>query len=271
MNIVYCGDNQMTNGLTISVLSLIKHTRSQLNIFIVTADYQVNNHHYKSIDQHSISKLDHLVKTVNQNSHVIQIDISEIFTRNLPVANLQTIFTPNCMLRLYLDLIPQLPSKLLYLDTDIICHQDFTELYNQDIDGHELLGVLDHYGKWVFHNQLHTFDYINSGMLLLNMTEIKKTGLFQRCREMCTEHKMFMPDQSAINKLSQSKLIVDHRFNEQHKLNNDTVFQHFTTSFRFYPWIHTQTVKPWQIDEVHQTLNIHEYDDLFAEYKKLNV
>ena len=53
------------------------------------------------------------------------------------------------------------------------------------------------------------------------------------------------------------------------KLHNDTVFQHFTTSFRFFPWLRALTVKPWQIERVQQELKLHEYDELLAEYARL--
>lgn len=104
-------------------------------------------------------------------------------------------------------------------------------------------------------------------MLLLNLTKIKETKLFEKCREMCKNKEMFMPDQSAINKLTIYKGINHRRYNEQRKLHKDTVFQHFTTSFRFFPWLHALTIKPWQIDRVHNELKIQEYDDIFEEYK----
>ena len=81
--------------------------------------------------------------------------------------------------------------------------------------------------------------------------------------------KMFMPDQSALNKLAVKKRILPRRYNDQRKLHDDTVIQHFSTTFRFFPWIYTVTVKPWQIDEVHDTLKLHEYDDLLEEYSSL--
>ena len=77
-----------------------------------------------------------------------------------------------------------------------------------------------------------------------------------------------MPDQSAINKLCRDKLICPRRYNEQRKLHKDTVFQHFTTSFRFFPWFHTVSVKPWDINRMHKVLHLHEYDDLLYEYLK---
>jgi hypothetical protein len=47
------------------------------------------------------------------------------------------------------------------------------------------------------------------------------------------------------------------------------VLQHFTTSFRLLPWVHIVTVKPWEIDRVHEELKLHEYDDLLDEYGRL--
>lgn len=112
-------------------------------------------------------------------------------------------------------------------------------------------------------------DYINSGVLLLNVDKIKKTGLFRKCRKMCQTEEMFMPDQSAINKLATAKKIESRKYNEQRKLHKDTIFQHFTTSFRFFPWLHTFTIKPWQIDRVHEELKIEDYDDILEEYASI--
>lgn len=130
-------------------------------------------------------------------------------------------------------------------------------------------GVLDYYGKWFFRNNIFKLDYINSGVMLLNMDEIRRTGLFKKCRAMCCTQKKFMPDQSAINKLAVSKRICPRKFNEQRKLKRNTVLQHFTTSFRLFPILHTVTIKPWQIDEVHNKLKITDYDDIFEKYNKI--
>lgn len=77
---------------------------------------------------------------------------------------------------------------------------------------------------------------------------------------------MFMPDQSALNKLAAAKKIMPAKYNEQKKLKSDTVLQHFSTTFRFFPWIHTVTVKPWEPEKLHSVLKLYEYDDLLEEY-----
>ena len=132
-----------------------------------------------------------------------------------------------------------------------------------------LHGSLDYYGKWFFKNKKIKFNYINSGVLLLNLEKIRQTKLFKRAREMCKEKKMFMPDQSSLNKLSVNKKIEQRKYNEQRRLKKDTVFQHFTTSFRLLPFFHKVTIKPWNIDKVHKKLKIFEYDDILYGYTSI--
>lgn len=132
-----------------------------------------------------------------------------------------------------------------------------------------LHGSLDYYGKWFFKNKKIKFNYINSGVLLLNLEKIRQTKLFKRAREMCKEKKMFMPDQSSINKLSVGKKIEQRKYNEQRRLKKDTVFQHFTTSFRLLPFFHKVTIKPWNIEKVHKKLKIFEYDDILYGYMSI--
>ena len=266
MNILYCGDENIEDGLIISILSLLKNVKEELHIYVLTMDIQNEKRKFKGISSLSINYLDEKVKNTNQNNFVKKIDIADLFNKELPIKNMETRFTPYCMLRLFVDKIPDMPDKILYLDTDVVCRKDCSEFYNQDISQYELVGVLDYYGKWFFRKNLFKLDYINSGVLLLNLDKIKETKLFEKCRERCRNEEMFMPDQSAINKIATTKNIQSRKYNEQRRLHEDTVFQHFTTSFRFFPWLHTLTIKPWQIDRVHNELKINEYDDIFEEY-----
>lgn len=269
MNILYCGDENIEDGLIISILSLLKNVKEELHIYVLTMDIENQKRKFKGISNISINYIDEKVKNVNENNFVKKIDITDLFKEELPIKNIETRFTPYCMLRLFADRIPEIPDKILYLDTDVVCRKDCSEFYHQDISNYELVGVLDHYGKWFFRNNIFKLDYINSGILLLNLNKIKETKLFEKCRQICINEEMFMPDQSAINKLATAKSIQNRKYNEQRKLHEDTVFQHFTTSFRFFPWFHALSIKPWQIDRVHEELKIKEYDDIFEEYASM--
>lgn len=269
MNILYCGDGKIEDGLIISALSLAKVVKEPLNIYVITMKLELNGKNFAPVSESVISFLGDYLKKYNSESSIKLIDATAFFEANRPEKNMETRFTPFCMLRLYADQIADLPDKILYLDNDVICRLDCSDFYNQDINNYEIVGVLDHYGRWFFRNNLFKADYINSGVLLMNLKKIKETGLFEKCRNMCKSKKMFMPDQSAINKLAIFKKIEPRKFNEQRRLYKNTVLQHFTTSFRFLPWFHKLTVKPWQIEEVHKKLNLYEYDELLEEYKSV--
>ncbi|MCD7775790.1 MAG: glycosyltransferase family 8 protein [Firmicutes bacterium] len=270
MNILYCGDGGTKDGLLISVLSLIKNVDEPLHIYIMTMELSHGGRTFDAVPAGVVSYLDSLLKEKNPESSALLIDAGKYFGSCPPTANMDTRFTLYCMLRLYADMVDGIPDRILYLDIDVVVRDDITEFYYQDMECHELAGVLDHYGKWFFRNSPFRFDYLNSGVLLLNMKMIRETGLFEACRQRCAEREMFMPDQSALNKLSRSKKILPRKYNEQRRLKADTVMQHFTTSFRFFPWLHPLTVKPWQVERVHRELKLHEYDDILAKYEALS-
>lgn len=262
MNILYCGDRNVCQGIFLSVLSVCKHTAGKLCIYILTAN--VDGH--APIDQSFATQLQDTLTEKRPGSRVFLLDISQVFGSYLPLANMGTRFTPYCMLRLFADLIPQIPDRILYLDTDVLCRGDFSGLYQLNDWDFEIAGVPDRYGKWFFGNPLK-HDYLNSGVLLMNTENIRKSGLFQKCRLLCRDKKMFMPDQSALNKLA-VKRILPQRYNCQGRIKDDTVFKHFTTFFKFVPYFRAVTIKPWHTDLMHKELKIFEFDDILEEYQR---
>ena len=265
---MFCGDSYIADGVLISTLSILKHVASPIHIHILTLDCETEEKHYTPLPNSFADHLRELVRERNPESSVSLYDLTEDFAREIPKANMSTSFTPPCMLRLFADTVDGIPDKILYLDTDVICRGDFSEFYDRDITGLELVGVLDHYGKWFFRRNPLKKDYLNSGVLLLNMQMIRNTGLFSRAREMCRTKKMFMPDQSALNKLAEHKAHAERKYNEQRKMKKDTVFRHFTTHFRFFPVFRAVKVKPWQTDKMHKTLKLYEFDDILTEYER---
>lgn len=269
MNIMYCGDSNILDGLIISVLSIVKNTKEELHIYVLTMKYENEYKKYEPLKQKDIDYLDKIIKKTNKNSFIKLIDVTDLVNEYPPRANIKTRFTPYCMLRLYADLVEEIPSKILYLDTDVVCLKDPMELYDMNIDKYELTGVLDYYGSHVYRNNIYKKDYLNSGVLLLNMYLINEKKLFLKARRRCKWVKMLLPDQTALNILCRKKKIIPRKFNEQRKIKEDTVFRHFTTIFKAWPTLHTQTIKPWDIDKLHDVLHVYEIDDILDEYLKV--
>ncbi|NUE97722.1 MULTISPECIES: glycosyltransferase [Lactobacillus] len=272
MNILFCGDHNAEDGILIATLSLLKNSGAQeLHIYILTMYTQSYHKKFQPFSKHAADYLKSLLVKQNPQNTLKLMDCTGLFVREPLIANMSTHFTPYAMLRLFADEIPQLPNKILYLDADVIVRRSLVNFYQQDLTGTELVGVLDYWGRFFFHN-LHehkVFDYVNSGVLLLNLPEIRKTNLFARIRHLLQTRTVLMPDQTALNRYAREKKIAPRRYNEQYKLQPDTVIQHFTTSFRFWPVFHTLTVKPWDVQRVHKVLKLHEYDDILTNY--LNV
>lgn len=268
MTILYCGDANIRDGVLVSVCSLLANQQAPLDIMLVTARFTGPARRYHAIDEFFATRLDVYVRGERPGSRVRLIDATRQFCAHPPSANLSTRFTPLCMLRLYVDLMPELDGleRVLYLDNDVLCRADPAPLYHHDLGGAEIGGVLDRYGRWFFHSELRPWDYLNSGVLLMDLGRIRQTGLLARCRKLCARRQMFMPDQSALNKLARGKRILPRRFNEQGRLRPDTVLQHFSSRFSIRGLV---SVKPWQIQEMHEVLGIHAYDEVLERYQHL--
>ena len=179
MNIMFCGDINAERGILFCISAICRYEKSPINFYILTANIE---NKIEGIKSDSCDTLNLCAKKGNPANKAVLLDISNMFSSYLPTANMSTRFTPACMLRLFADLIPEMPDKVLYLDTDVLCRKSFKQFYDTDISNVEIAGVPDRYGKWFFGNVL-LHNYLNSGVLLLNMKMIKKNGTFEKCRK----------------------------------------------------------------------------------------
>lgn len=265
VNVMLCGNKKMYDGLLITTLSMIKHSKEAINMYVVTADLRDVNECYIPIEQAQINKLNEIVKKVNQESNVKLIDITEVFRNEMMnTVNMTTHYTPYIFLRLFADKIEEIPNKILYLDTDIVFYKDIKELFDVNVDNYEFAAAKDYFGKWFIDRK-----YMNSGVLLMNVEKMKRENSFENCRKMCMEKKMLLPDQTALNNVCKSKCYLPRKYNEQKQRNDDTVIRHFSMTIKFWPRFHTLNIKPWNIDEIHNTYKINDYDDIIEEYLKI--
>lgn len=264
ISVMYAGNDRMFDGLIISALSTVKHTSESIDVYILTMDLTDVDGRFKPINEGQRKFIEEIYKSKNSDSRVYLIDAGKLYREKLANSpNAKTGYTPYTFLRLFADRINEIPDKVLYLDADIVVNGDISVLYNTDINGYEYAAALDYYGKiFMGHN------YINAGVLLLNMTEIRKTGLFERSVGLCSKKKIFLPDQTAIYKLTKRKYILPRKYNEQKRYDrDDTVIQHFTKTILWFPYFHTRNIKPWEVECVRGVLTTR-YDDVLSEYQK---
>ncbi|OJF77264.1 MAG: hypothetical protein BKP49_03675 [Treponema sp. CETP13] len=263
MNILYCGNDKIFDGILISLLSICKYSKAQLNVFVLTANLTDINTAYKAISQSHINFLENTIKETNSESKITLLDVSDMFREDMINSpNLVNNYTPYTLLRLYVDLIPEIPEKIIYLDTDTMAHDDIQKLYAVDVKKYEYAAALDYLGKIFLH-----YDYQNAGVLLFNVKKMKETGFLKNVRDYCKYKKMYFPDQTALNSVAKNKKFLSSRFNDQRKFHKDTVIQHFSKSIRWWPIYHTVNIKPWEIEKMHSVYKLHEYDDILQDYQ----
>ncbi|MBR2241605.1 MAG: lipopolysaccharide biosynthesis protein [Clostridia bacterium] len=265
INILLCGNKKVFDGALTQLISMTNRTKEDITCYIFTMDVSRLNPDFVSITDEQAEFLDYVVKLKNENNKVIKVDVTDIYDREFANCKNENAYcTPYTLLRLLADLVPDMPEKLLYLDIDMMIGDDISKLYDIDVSEYEYAAVKEKYGCWLIRP-----DYINAGMLLLNMNKITETCLLAKARERIKNKKMLFADQDAIFWSTTKKLLLPRKFNEQSKFNRkDTVVCHFCKRLMFLPYPHTENFKQWHIEEVHKVLKCYAFDDDLNEYLK---
>lgn len=264
MNILFSGNDNVFDGILTCMLSILKKTESvePFNVYVLTMDVSRIKPEYLAISDAKISFLEEVAKAYNSDNRIIKIDVSDIYEKefaNCP--NEQCYCSPYTLLRLFIDMIPEIPDKILYLDVDILFNREIELLYDIDVEGYEYASARDHYGKYLLNP-----NYINAGVLLFNMKECKNTNLFGKARELIKTKKMLFADQDAIYRSTTRKKMLPQRFNDQKFLHKHTVVRHFSKRLFYLPYPHTDNIKQWHVSKVHSVFKYDQFDDVLFEY-----
>lgn len=265
INLLYCGNDKVFDGLLISLLSASKNTKDTIHAYVLTMDLSDIDAKYQPITEKHRTFIENVIKKYNENNAITLIDITTMYKESmLNSKNLKNHFTPYAQLRLFADMIDEIPYKIIYLDTDTIVNGDLKEMFKIDVTNYELASVDDLY-NWLNPYRWKVRHYFNSGVLLLNMKKIRKTKLFKKSRELVANKKMISPDQDALNFLVKDKLVLPEKFNAKDKYYKEIIVHHFCNvrkkgNFFF-------RVKPWHVELVKQKMDA--YNDLLDEYLTL--
>ena len=266
INILLCGNKKVFDGALTLLISITNKTKEPVNCYIFTMDLKRVSPDFVSITDEQVKFLETVIKGKNKNNKVTKVDVTELYEKEFGGCKNENAYcTPYTLLRLLADMVDDMPDKLLYLDIDMMAAKDISGLYNTDIEGYEYAAVKEKYGS-----KLIRWDYINAGMLLLNMKEIEKTGLLEKARERIKTKKMLFADQDAIYWSTTNKLLLPRIYNEQARFDReDTVICHFCKRLMLLPYPHTENYKQWQVDEIHKELKCHAFDKDLNEYLKV--
>lgn len=263
MNVVLSSDDNYAAFLGIAIFSFLKSNNdskekryeSPIDFYIMDMDISVKNKNLFN-------------KIVNDyNCRIHYLDTKEIHNYleskvKLEVRSLATYY------RLFLPtLLPKRINKVIYMDCDSLINDSVKELWETNIEGYDIAGVLDTVSK---QNKINvglkpTDPYVNAGMLLINLKQWRDVGMEEQMMSFINKYngKVSYHDQGTINGVCLKKKIIHPKFNamtpifvltrkqimEFHKLDGyysdlelkeakvNPVFCHLTPYFTDRPWV----------------------------------
>lgn len=264
INLLFSGNEKVFDGVLSCMLSIFKRTKTKepFRIFVYTMDVTRMKPEYTAISEKMITFLDKVAKQYNSNNSVIRVDVTALYEKEFAhCPNEDAYCSPYTLLRLFVDEVPDMPDKILYLDVDILFNRDICLLYDTDVSDVEYAAARDHYGKYLIRP-----DYVNAGVLLLNLKKIKETGLLVKSRKLIREKKLVFADQSAVIRSTSKKKMLPQKFNDQKFLHKSTVVRHFSKRLFYLPYPHIDNIKQWRVSDMHRIYHYYAFDDVLYEY-----
>lgn len=264
INILFSGNSRVFDGVLSCMLSIFKRTATKepFRFFVYTMDITRVKPEYTAISQDMIVFLDEVAKQYNPDNEVRCVDVTQIYEREFAhCPNEDAYCSPYTLLRLFADLVPEMPDKVLYLDVDILFNRDICLLYDTDISEAEYAAARDHYGKYLINP-----NYVNAGVLLFNLAKMKETGLLEKARRLIRTKKLVFADQSAIIRSTTKKKMLPQKFNDQKFLHKSTVVRHFSKRLFYLPYPHTANIKQWDVSRIHRIFHYYVFDDILYDY-----
>ncbi len=243
MNFAFCFDRNYSQHAIVAMYSLCDNLPNEIpcTIYLIT-DF-------------SDSELFDLIRTALEKSNIKfkWIDTGKIDHLSMPVKD-GSHFSKAIYYRLLLpQLLPDDVTKIIYLDSDLVCVRDMTEI-NQIMPDVTcaVAGVLDNDSE-VQAQRLGLEKYINSGVLILNLDIWRKNQIAERCFEwLSNNHEVTLGDQDAINVVCKdSMMMIERKWNtcislEHILIDEDTkVFHYYTHNKPWHAWYNDDLGAPY--------------------------
>ena len=264
INVLFCGNEGVFDGFLTSTLSILERSeyKGPYTFDVYTMDVSHLNPKYVPISDKSIDFLNDIVVGYHYQNKVIKVDVTDIYMKEFAGSpNEKCYCSPYTLLRLFADLVPNMPDKILYLDADIMFNKDIRLLYDIDVNEFEYAASRDHYGKFLINP-----NYINAGVLLFNLKKMKETKILEKARNLIRTKKLMFADQSALIRSTSKRKVLPQKFNDQKFLKKSTVIRHFSKRLFWLPYPHTDNIKQWDVVKLHQVFKYHQFDDILGEY-----
>lgn len=264
MNIAVGLSGNYLKHLIVMVTSLCENNNNEIKLYALVEEFsdQDKNEFYESVSKY-------------KNLETFFIDITEDDVKGFPITQY---FRVSTFFRVLLATkLPKEVEKILYLDIDLIVDGSLEELWNIEVNETYPIAAVQEKSVTNYCERLNVpanYYYVNAGVLLLNIKEVRKQHLFEKLIKYIHENKekLLWLDQDALNASLYDKIkYIDCKWNYHNYFiierakNREIILQFDNPVIVHY----TGSIKPWA-DSSYSTLGYlyHNYENVAMENKK---
>lgn len=209
MNILVTVDSNYVRPLKVMLTSFFTYHKNENQIYLL----------YSNVKETELAELRNMIE--ERGSRFFPVRMEENLLSDVPVFRY---FTKEMYYRLFAGVMFLGKDKMLYLDPDILIRGSLEELYETDIEENVLAGVADYAINHMPELSMHKEElgmeereqYINSGVLVLNLKELRKRFRGKDIERIVKEKGdlLLYPDQDIINLLFRGRIkVLERKYN----------------------------------------------------------
>lgn len=193
MNILVTLDSNYVEQLIVMLTSLIKSNNDEsFDVYVA----------HSSLDEEDFNLINRCVE--GEDCRIINVKISDDMFNDAPITDR---YPKEMYYRIFAaQYLPEYLDRILYLDPDLVVINSIENLYNMEMGGN-FFAAASHVNKSLKKINEIRLDmpedstYINSGVMLLNLKELRTKQMVQEVYDYIENKKifLFLPDQDVIN------------------------------------------------------------------------
>lgn len=212
IEIVICTDDNyvMPSGVLLTSILMNSECPASVRIHLISE---------RRLSDASRYSLDKIIEKYHSNIVYYNFPVS---THNLPCHEKwqSDHISVTAYMRLFIvDILPKDINKVIYLDCDVICRHDLSELWNEDIDEYAIGCCKEGNDDFGFYNNIKLefeLSYFNSGVQLINLSYWREKNVLRRCIDFAMEfpERCVWYDQDILNSvLRREKKLLHRKYN----------------------------------------------------------
>ncbi|MBO4293563.1 MAG: glycosyltransferase family 8 protein [Clostridia bacterium] len=255
--IFFSSDDNYASCLSVAIKSLEENSNKDKSYRVIVLTSSMNEENRKEIKSLETKNVRIDFEDVSSSLEKIDKELKLRLRDYYSIAIFYRLFIPN--------LFPYY-EKAIYLDADMVILDDVAKLYEMEMDNNMLIATTDmvvnesesfcKYSKVAL--GLEPEKYINSGMLVMNLREMRKEKIEQKFIYLLLKYNMevIAPDQDYLNLLCKDRIkYIEENWDKMPDFGKDYDVKDLHI-------IHFNMMrKPWHYEEV-------PYSDVFWEYAK---